>query len=125
MNFSGKAVQSLVKNYKIKIQDIWVLHDDIDLPLGKVRIVKNRGAAGHKGVQSIINQLLTKDFIRFRIGIQPQEIKNKKRTTKRFVLQGFGIKESETVKEVVKKIHQAVESALKEGIERTMQKYNS
>lgn len=66
MNNSGKAVKSLLRN-------LFVIHDDIDLPLGKIKIVKNRGSAGHKGVESIIKELGTKNFIRFRIGISPEK----------------------------------------------------
>ena len=72
MNESGKTVKNLLKNYKTKPDNLIVMHDDIDLPIGKIRIVKNRGAAGHKGVESIIKALGTKNFIRFRIGIQPK-----------------------------------------------------
>ncbi len=71
MNLSGRSVSEIARFYKIKSENIIVIHDDIDLPLGKIRIVKSRGAAGHKGVGSIIKELGKKNFIRFRIGIQP------------------------------------------------------
>ncbi len=69
MNNSGKAVKSLIRNWKLEIRNLVVVHDDIDLPLGKIKISIGRGSAGHKGVQSIIDELATKNFVRFRIGI--------------------------------------------------------
>src|SRR4030042_683304 len=91
MNLSGKAVKLLMKNFKPK--DLIVIHDDIDIPFGKIRIVNNRGAANHKGVESIINELKTKDFIRLRIGIKA---KTKTKALEKFVLQKFN-KEEEKI----------------------------
>jgi len=71
MNLSGKAIKALIKNYKLETKNLIIVHDDIDLPLEKIRIVKNRGAGGHRGVESIIQGLGTKNFIRFRFGINP------------------------------------------------------
>ncbi len=124
MNESGKAVKPLIEKYKIKPEDLIVIHDDIDLPLGKIRIVKNRGSAGHKGVESIIRELKTENFIRFRIGIQPQS--GKPKNPENFVLQKFNKEEEKIVKEeVIKKIAEASELFLKEGLEKTMTKYNN
>lgn len=85
MNNSGQAVKALADYYKIK--DLFVIHDDIDLPLGEIKASKNRGSAGHKGVESIIEQLKTKDFGRIRIGICPEE--GKPENVEDFVLQKF------------------------------------
>ncbi|MDP2966848.1 MAG: aminoacyl-tRNA hydrolase [bacterium] len=122
MNLSGKAVKSLLKTYTIDPKNLIVIHDDIDLPLGKIRIVKNRGAGGHKGVQSIIKELGTKNFIRFRIGIQPKFGKPKNVET--FVLRKFNKEEEEIVKEMIKKTIEAIEITLKEGIEKAQSTYN-
>ncbi len=99
MNESGKAIKSLIKQYKIKPENLIVIHDDIDLALGTIRIVKNRGAAGHKGVESIIKELGTKDFNRIRIGICPKV--GKPESVDRFVLQNFTKQEEKILKEVV------------------------
>ena len=72
------------------------------MPLGKIKIVKNRGAAGHKGVESVIRELGTKDFIRFRIGINPQQYHGLVRSTEQFVLQKFDKKEEKIIKQVIK-----------------------
>lgn len=90
MNESGKAVKALVSFYKIKV--LFVAHDDIDLPLGKIKIAKGQGAAGHKGVKSIIKEIGTKDFTRIRIGISPEK---KPKNVEKFVLQKFN-KENKT-----------------------------
>jgi len=116
MNLSGKAVKLLTKTYNLKPETLFIIHDDIDLPLGKIRIVKNRGAAGHKGVESIIKELGTKNFIRFRIGIQPKF--GKPKNPEKFVLQKFSEGEAGTVKEVIKKTAEAIEFSLKEGLEK-------
>ncbi len=122
MNQSGLAVKGLIKNHKLKVEDLIIIHDDIDLPLGKIRIVKNRGAAGHKGVESIIKSLGTKNFVRFRIGICPKLGKPKR--PEKFVLQKFNRKEEKIVKEVIKKTATAIEIFLEEGLEKAMQEFN-
>ena len=123
MNESGKAVKPLIDKYKIKPGDLIVIHDDIDLPLEKIRIVRNRGSAGHKGVESIIKELKTENFIRFRIGIQPQP--GKPKNPENFVLQKFNKKEEKIVKEVIQKTVFAIEIVLKEGLEKAMNEFNN
>ncbi len=122
MNLSGKAVKSLMNKYKVPFLNLWVIHDDIDLPLEKIRISKSRGAAGHKGVESIIHELKTKNFVRIRIGIINHELKI--RNTEKLVLEKFTKKEEKIVKEIIKKTCQAVKFTLRQGIEKTMNRFN-
>ncbi len=122
MNNSGKAVKILTTNYKLQTTNLLVVHDDIDLPLGKIRIVKNRGSAGHKGVESIIKELGTKDFIRVRIGIQPK--KGKPKNSEKFVLQKFSKEEEKIVKKTIKKICQVLKTALTKNTEKAMTEFN-
>jgi len=122
MNESGKAVKKLVKTHNLTPANLIIIHDDIDLPLGIIRIAKNRGAAGHKGVESIINGLETNDFIRIRIGIQPKSGKPKNPET--FVLQKFNKQEEKTLKEVFQKTVEAAETILKKGLEIAMNEFN-
>ena len=122
MNLSGKIVKSLIAKYKVPPLNLWVIHDDIDLPLGKIRISKDRGAAGHKGVESIIKELKTKNFVRLRIGIQPKT--GKPRNPEKFVLQKFNKNEEGLVKEAIKKTAEAIEFSLKVGLAKTMSRYN-
>lgn len=101
MNNSGPSIKAIADYYKIMPQDILIIHDDIDLPLGQIRLHKNRGAAGHKGVQSIIDALKTKDFIRIRMGLaltNQAEI-----NTEEFVLQDFSDEELAAVEQSIKK----------------------
>ena len=123
MNNSGSVVRSVAKKHNLRPEDIFVVHDDIDLTLGKIKIVKNRGAAGHKGVTSIIKELRTKNFVRFRIGIRPPEIK-KVKDLKKFVLQRFGKKDEKILKEIIEKAKKAIEISLSESLEKAMQEIN-
>lgn len=122
MNSSGKAVKKRLKELNLKPENLIVVHDDLDIPLGELRISKDRGAAGHKGVESIIKTLGTKNFIRFRIGILPQL--NKPKNPEKFVLQKFNRVEKKIIKQTVQKTVRAIEMVLKQGLEKTMNSYN-
>jgi len=122
MNLSGKSVKTLMSFYKITLPGLVVIHDDMDIPLGKIRIVKNRGAAGHKGVESTIRELGTKNFVRFRIGICPKT--GKPKNPERFVLQKFNKEEEKIAKEVIQRTVLGIEMALKSGLEKAMSKFN-
>lgn len=125
MNNSGQAVKRIFANYKLQIADLIVVHDDIDIDLGKIKIVKNRGSARHKGIESIIKELKSKDFIRFRFGIKPKQSYRPVCRTKKFVLQKFDKEEEKIVKEVIKKTTEAIVFFLKEGAEKAMTEFNS
>jgi PTH1 family peptidyl-tRNA hydrolase len=101
MNLSGEAVGLLAKHYKNK--NLIVLHDDIDLPFETIRISKNRGTAGHKGVESIVNKIKTKDFWRIRLGIQPQR---KPENAEDFVLKK--INDKGVLKDIFNKTNSAI-----------------
>lgn len=121
MNNSGKAVKLLMNSLKLKAENLLVINDDIDVPFGKIKISKNRGSAGHKGVQSIIDNLGTKDFIRLRVGIdQNSKVKNQN-----FVLEKFNKEEEKIIKEAIKKTANAVEIIVKEGSEKAMSRFNN
>lgn len=97
MNESGKTVKTIMDYYKIPIENIIVIHDDLDITLGKYKIVRDRTSAGHKGVQSIIDNLGTKDFKRIRVGIG---VENKKIPTEVFVLENFTKEEQEIINKI-------------------------
>ena len=99
MNNSGRTVKSLTTKYKILTTDIVVVHDDVDLPFGIIRESKNSSSAGHKGVQSIIDELGTQNFTRIRIGINPGH----KVDIEKFVLKNFTKTEEKQLKEIIKK----------------------
>jgi len=127
MNNSGQAVKILIDFYKISSPSLVIIHDDIDLSLTEFKISIGRGAAGHKGVESIIKELGTKNFIRFRIGIQPvyRAIKlYSHKAIEAFVLQKFNKEEEKIVKKVIRKTIEAIKFTISKGIEKAMSRYN-
>jgi PTH1 family peptidyl-tRNA hydrolase len=118
MNQSGEAVKEILKRKKEKIENLLVVHDDLDLPFGKIRLSFGASSAGHKGVQSIINLLESQDFWRLRIGIGP-----KIKPAEQFVLAPFSKKEQNVLKEILVKVTEAIKLGLKEP-EKAMTLYN-
>jgi len=101
MNNSGKSAKAIMEYYKIKPDEILVVHDELDVSTGEYKISKDRSSAGHKGVQSIIDYLGTKDFRRIRIGIG---VENKKVPTENFVLENFSKEEIEKLENIFTEI---------------------
>lgn len=128
MNLSGQSAALIANFYKIEPADIWVVHDDIDLPLGSIRIGTGSGAAGHNGIKSVIESLGTKDFVRFRLGICAKQgflsSLFGKIPSEKFVLQNFTNSEKEIVSETTKKTAEALKTALTEGIEKAQNQFN-
>jgi len=123
MNESGKTIKSLIQNSKFKIQNsVVVIHDDIDLPFGTIKIVKGRGSAGHKGVESIIKEIKTNDFIRIRIGIMPKT--GKPKNPEDFVIKNFSKEEKRKLEGIIEKAVKIIETLVNEGLERTRNEYN-
>lgn len=122
MNLSGEAVKLLGKRFEVLPEDIWVIHDDLDLPLGKIRISRGGGSGGHKGVDSIINELENRDFTRIRIGIDhpPEDC----RDTAEYVLGDFGYDEKAVVEDAISRVVEAVLDLVQDGIVAAMNKYN-
>lgn len=116
MNASGEAVGKVSRFYQIKTDQILVVHDDLDLPLGEVRVSQGSGAAGHKGVESIIKTLKTKEFTRVRLGIGRPE-PNKE--VEDFVLSDFRDSERKMAEEMVDRAVEMVYLTLKEGFGRS------
>lgn len=116
MNESGKAVQKLLKN---KEAQLIVIHDDIDLEIGKLKIVKSRGSAGHKGIDSIIESVGNENLARIRIGIATNES-----SAKDIVLKKFSVSELEILSGVLKKVCDALDCFAENGLEKTMNEFN-
>ena len=116
MNDSGKVAQSLLKNSEALLI---VVHDDIDIPLGKIKFSQGSRSGGHKGVESIIYLLGTKNFARLKIGIATNEAK-----AEDVVLQKFSPQEQEIMDGVIKKSAEAIQCLIKNGLEKTMNEYN-
>lgn len=122
MNLSGQSARAIKSFYKIKPEDIWVFHDDVDLPLGKIRISKNASAAGHKGVQSIINELGTKNFIRFRLGVKTPLAE--KMPSEDFVLKKFSKPNQAKANQMIRQAVEACDTAAELGIAKAMNVFN-
>ncbi|PIS14750.1 aminoacyl-tRNA hydrolase [Candidatus Shapirobacteria bacterium CG09_land_8_20_14_0_10_39_12] len=120
MNASGKVVQKLLNFYKISPFALYVVHDDLDLPLGKIKISYGRGSAGHKGVESIIEQIKSNNFVRLRVGIGS----DKKIDEEKYVISDFEKNEAGKLKQAVKKAVEALEFILKKGAEKAANRYN-
>jgi len=119
MNLSGEAVGRLVRRFGVPLEDLLVIHDDMDLPPGKVRIRQRGGSAGHNGVKSIIDSLGSQDFPRIRVGIgrpDGDEVS--------YVLSDFTAEEKQVIEEAVSTAADAIHCILTEGIEAAMNRYN-
>lgn len=130
MNKSGSAVAYASKKHKVKPENIIVVHDDMDLPLGKMRVVFGRGSGGHKGVESVKRAIKTNDFIRLRLGIAkstPKGVVKKPKgaeAVQKFVLGKWTPAESEEVDRVKKSAIEALETLVKEGLTTAMNRFN-
>jgi PTH1 family peptidyl-tRNA hydrolase len=120
MNQSGQAVRPTVRRYNIPIAHMLIAYDDLDLPLGKVRLRERGGAGGHKGMESVISVLGTQDIARLRIGIG----RPKRGSPDEYVLQDFSLEESIVMEETFEKAVAALERFLREGIIAAMNEYN-
>jgi len=114
MNNSGLTIKKLIQSSKFKVQNYIIVHDDIDLLLGKIKISRNRGSAGHKGVESIINALGTKNFSRIRIGIQPRA--GKPEDIEQFVLKKFSESDKKTIAEAINQTISTLENIIKQQV---------
>lgn len=119
MNLSGESLREVMDYYKVDIEDMIVIYDDIDLPAGTVRIRKKGSAGTHNGMRSIVQHLGT-DFPRIRMGIG----NDRKGDLADFVLGGFSKEDREVLEPAVERAALAVECYVDEGIEKSMNKYN-
>ena len=120
MNLSGEAVRAVCKYYGIDVNDILVIYDDLDLPVGKVRIRPNGSSGGHRGMQNIIDMLQTKEIHRIRIGIDGCD----KDKVIDYVLGRFNKEEEIEISLIISKADLMIESYLKESFENFVNRYN-
>ena len=121
MNLSGSAVKPLLKKYKIGLEDLLVVCDDLDLELGRLKIKPSGSSAGHRGIQSIIDSLASNEFARLRIGIDRP---GRGIEASLYVLSRFSRKEKEPVCEIVEKAKECCQSWVIGGIKETMNIFN-
>ncbi len=129
MNKSGGSLKNLITSEK-KAKDLIVIHDDLDLPIGSMKINFNRGAGGHRGIESIIRAIKTEKFIRIRIGISPKTPKGITKKPKGdkvgdFILKVFKKEELAELKKVSKNVAAALELIVDDEMSKAMSLYNS
>lgn len=122
MNNSGQAAQAACRYYKIKPEEMLVIHDDIDLPIGKIRLVKDSSSGGHNGVKSIIKNLKTQNFIRLKIGIKTERLNQVPAPD--YVLENIPDAEKKTIEQAIKKAVLATQGAALSPLERAMNNFN-
>lgn len=122
MNLSGESVLAAAQFYKLEPADIIVIHDDLDLPLGTLRLGTGSGPGGHNGVKSIIERLGTQDFVRVRVGIgRPTD----QTPIEDYVLQKFRPETTELAEDTETRASTAAEAILKDGLQAAMNQYNA
>lgn len=122
MNLSGQSVRATIDWFKLQPESVLVVYDDLDLPLGKIRLRLSGSAGGHNGMKSIISHLGTQNFPRVRIGIGKSA---GEKDTISHVLGKFSAVETPIVSEVIYLVNDAIEMSLKQGMEKAMSLYNS
>lgn len=125
MNNSGQSVSRLVDKFNIDPNDLIVIHDDLDLPLAKIRLSHGSSSGGHKGINSIIQELGTQDFIRLRIGIgRPNKPEISEDDIIAYVLSDFTPTEKRAINNILPQVSEAILCLLKEGLTPAMNKFN-
>lgn len=122
MNESGIAVKKVFERFDGKLKDYIIIHDELDVPLGKIKITVGKGPGGHKGVLSVVNELKSKDFIRIRIGIGKENVEVSHID---YVLSPFLPEEIPLIEESLKRAILAIEEVIRSGVEKAMSIYNA
>lgn len=117
MNLSGNAVLNLLKDYKLSPQEVLVVYDDLDLPLGTVKLRKNGSSGGHRGLKSIIEKIKTEEFPRLRVGIGRPE---RKEDVADYVLSPFRDGEKLLLERVITHCDECISNVLKYGVDKSM-----
>jgi PTH1 family peptidyl-tRNA hydrolase len=129
MNSSGQSVSRLIPRFNIDLNDLLLIHDDLDLPLGKIRIRHGGSSGGHKGIESVIAELGSQDFPRLRVGIgRPGVVEGSTEISEAdiiaYVLSDFAPGEKQTVARVIPQVSEAILCFLTEGLTAAMNRYN-
>lgn len=135
MNKSGQAVSYFVKpklkTSKKGLENLIVVHDDIDLPLGTLKISYNKGTGGHRGLDSVAKAVKTLEFVRIRVGISPSTAKGRAKKPEGekavidFILGKFTPKQNEVLKKTLKKVSEAIQTLILESRDKAMNMFNS
>jgi PTH1 family peptidyl-tRNA hydrolase len=123
MNLSGQAVAKAARDVGVAPEQVWVVYDELDLPLCRMRIRRGGSGAGHNGVLSVIDSLGTDDFVRFRVGIG-KPARRGSQPGRHYVLGRFTKAEAGRLPNVIDGVATALEVALEAGVERAMDRFN-
>lgn len=123
MNKSGSAAAKLIRTKKDN-RDLIIIHDDLDMPVGRVKISYAKNSGGHKGVESVMRALKTKNFVRIRIGICPKKKPSADKQVMNFIVGKFSPTEQPIIKKVQKHIAEALEVMITDSLERAMSEFN-
>ena len=128
MNASGESVNALMNKLNVAPADLVVIHDDLDLPVGKIRLRLGGSSGGHKGVESIIARIGTPEYYRVRVGIGRPETEEKaadmENAVINFVLRDFTHDEKKVIDTIIPQVSEAISCLLAEGLPAAMNKYN-
>lgn len=130
MNNSGVAVAQIKDKNKINLKDMVIIYDDVDLPIGRIKISFDKSSGGHNGLESVIKKLKSREFLRIRIGISPVTPSGKLKKPKgeqamlKFLLGEYKKTELDELKKLSKKVGEAIEVAMTEGVGKAMTLYN-
>ena len=129
MNLSGESASRLVKKFKVSLNDLIIIHDDLDLPLGKIRIRQGGSSGGHNGIESTIAHLGSQDFTRIKVGIgrppmTESSAEDKEAEVVAHVLNDFTPEEKEISTQVITKVNEAILHLLTKGLTSAMNRYN-
>ncbi len=119
MNLSGESVALVSSFYQIELDKIIVIHDDIDMDFGKIKIKKDSSSGGHKGIESIINSLGSKNFVRIKIGV------GREGNPKEYVLSQFNTEELKIIRIAIENAKEAALTILEYGLAKAMNSFNN
>ena len=123
MNKSGNAAAKLVRTKK-ENKDLIVIHDDLDMEVGRMKISYAKNSGGHKGVESVMRALKTKNFVRIRIGIQPKKKPTNEKQLINFIVGKFSPTEQPIIKKIQKRVAEALKVIITDSLDRAMSEYN-
>jgi PTH1 family peptidyl-tRNA hydrolase len=123
MNLSGRAVFEATRDLDVGAESVWVVYDEMDLPLCRLRIRQGGSAAGHNGIKSVMASLHSDAFVRFRVGVGKQEGRGSEAGA-RHVLSGFSKREADAIDSIIDNTAKALRIGVEEGLTRAMDLYN-
>lgn len=124
MNDSGRAVRKLLERYRIGPESLLVVYDDVDLPLGRLRLRESGSAGTHNGMRSIVGEV-GEGFARLRCGVAPADPAREIGSLADYVLEPFDADEREAAEAMVVRASEAVEVAVRDGVKRAMERFNA